>query len=144
MKQIILTKANNTKETIREFVKGYKELLAEAKAMVISGEIVPYIPMSDIQPYWVELLEVRRLRKAKLDAVKRARVKFKDLAVFVKEHNLEYHKYNHYHHRVLNPSTKEFVDWWDGKKQLMQRVDMTYGVQGKKKIALMQQITKLA
>lgn len=83
-------------------------------------------------------------RKADAERIKKLRPGMKDIIQFAQENKLIFNNLNPYHFRIKNPRTGKFVDWWDGKKQTMRRMNGSFGYQGGNKAFLLQELAKLA
>src|SRR4051812_37664404 len=109
---IILTIENNNEETKRQLLKEYKEWQEKARKNVLP---VPHVKSGPIdKPLWLEL---KKEEDKKRQQNRSKRPDLKKIFAFVDSTNLVYHQIDSYQHRVKNLKTRQFVDWWDGKRK---------------------------
>jgi len=102
---------------------------------------VEYTPTPISQELWWMPL---KKEQDKLRAQQRKkRPDLKTMFQFVDENELIYTRLDSYHHRIQNPKTGKFIDWWDGKKRTMRKIDGTFDYQGNDKSFLLQELANL-
>lgn len=66
-----------------------------------------------------------------------------NLAEILAKDGLKYLKLTDYQHRIMSVTTKKYVDWWDGPRKTMRKIDGSYDDQGVNKKNLIKEIEKL-
>lgn len=137
---MVITKDNNTKENWLILLAEYRETRDRLKKdRQVYGKNVQ-LETLNIEPVW---MEQARIERKQLAEIRKRQPKLKTLFKWVDENKLQYFKLSPWQHRIESPRTGKFVDWWDGKKNAMRRVDGSYGVQGKQQGFLLQELVKL-
>lgn len=83
------------------------------------------------------------MKQKKILVTRKKRPDMEDIFKIVDDNKLKYFQPGAYQHRVKNPRTNRMIDWWDGKKQTMRKLDGLYGYQGKHKEFLLQELMKI-
>lgn len=135
---MLLTKTNH-KEFLESFRRDYPPF-------VPVNELIKITKMPDhlTKPWWVDLaVEQKKQRALQNKQLRKSQPRLKSIFRFVDENSLTYLKLNDYQHRVINRKTGKYVEWWDGKKQTMRRLDGQIDWQGENKITLHQELARL-
>lgn len=124
------------KTNAKQFYKDFRKNNPKPKFAPVEEAVV----LNTEPLWWVALLKEQR---AKMAAIRKRQPEMTTLFRFVDENGLRYSKMGDYQHRILNPKTHKFVDWWDGKKQTMRRIDGEFDWQGENQMQLLRELANL-
>lgn len=137
------TPKNKISGVIKTLVVEYREWRERFRLKVRPVEKEQYVSLLIEPPAVKYNRELSEKRAKELKKIRKTLPELKSLFTFVDENKLKYLKLSLYQHRVLNPRTEKFVDWWDGKKKLMRRANGKFDIQGNKQGFLLQEIAAL-
>lgn len=122
---------------IKQFTKEVQELTASMKA-----KARPYTFKTDftLKPFWMEL---QKFQKKKEQIHREKNKHLNPIFQLIDNLGLRYKFVNNYHHRAYN-SAGRFIDWYDGKKRSMLKLNGAWGHQGYEREFLIEEINKLA
>lgn len=138
---IVLTPENNSAEVRMQLLHEYRTWRDNARKNVKPFVHIPSNrPTIDVAKFWQKINDEQNKKDT---SGRHLHPEFKAIFAFVDENNLTYHLINSYQHRVKNPRSGMFVDWWGGKARKMRFMNGTFGFTGENNSNLLAELQKL-